>query len=100
MPDLFIDHINCNKSDNRISNLRLADKTDNAFNRPLQSNNKTSQKGVFLDKARGKYRAEAQWHNSRVFLGRFDTFEDAKKAYEQFAVKAHGEFYRASENIA
>lgn len=45
-PPLFIDHVNRNKGDNRISNLRKADASLNGVNRKLQKNNKSGFTGI------------------------------------------------------
>jgi HNH endonuclease len=77
-----LDHINRNRSDNRISNLRPATPALNALNRQLQVNNHSGVPGVFRD---GRLRLNP-WHayitvNSRtVALGWFETKEQAAAA--------------------
>lgn len=73
---LFIDHINMNKADNRIENLRLVTKSQNNRNRDAS--------GVTFDKARNKWRAQASVDDTTVFLGRFDTEAEAQSEYESF----------------
>lgn len=46
LPSNEIDHINGVKSDNRIDNLRLATRSQNASNRPIQSNNTSGHIGI------------------------------------------------------
>lgn len=67
-----IDHINRNKTDNRISNLRLVGHDVNCLNRRVQRNNTSGAVGVYKDKD-GKYQVECR----NKYIGRFDTFEEA-----------------------
>lgn len=54
-----IDHINGNKSDNRIENLLVTDQNGNSKNRAKPKNNSTGVTGVFYDKRRDQYIAMA-----------------------------------------
>ena len=83
-----IDHINLDRTDNRISNLRLATNGENSCNRGAQSNNKCGYKGVSYHKAAGKYEAKV----SRVYLGLFPTAELAYAACCAARESLHGEF--------
>lgn len=91
-PSKFIDHIDGNKLNNRISNLRLATKSQNMMNRPEQINNKLGLKGVHFDKASNKFVAQICRDGKRVFLGRFSIKGEAASAYETAAENLHLEF--------
>ena len=79
-PDLQIDHINGDKLDNRIENLREVDGRTNAQNqRRAMSTNKTGILGVTA--SRNKFRADIYVNSKSIFLGRFETMEEAKFAY-------------------
>lgn len=93
MPDCFIDHANGIKDDNRWCNLRPATKAQNGRNQPARRDNKLGIKGVCFDKSKGKYLAQATHDKKHYFLGRYETAEDASKAYQAFAKKHHEEFY-------
>ncbi len=87
-----IDHINGNKSDNRIDNLRLATFSENSWNAEKRSDNTSGHKGVSFDKRRGVWVAYINAYGKRKHLGRFYLIEDAYKAYEKASIDIHGEF--------
>lgn len=91
-PEHALDHINRNPSDNRISNLREATQTQNLRNIGPRSNSKTGIKGVSLHRISGKYRAVIRTDGPRLWLGLFDTVDEAAAAYKAAAEKYHGEF--------
>lgn len=79
-PDLQIDHINGNKTDNRIENLREVDGSTNAQNqRRAMSTNKLGILGVTA--SRNKFRADITVDGKAIFLGRFGTKEEAQSVY-------------------
>lgn len=53
-----IDHINGDRMDNRVQNLRVVPAVLNARNRPKQSNNKSGVTGVSWDRRRGRWRVQ------------------------------------------
>lgn len=91
-PELEIDHANGVRSDNRISNLRLADDSQSAWNAKRNSKNTSGYRGVCYWPGNGKYKATIAVRRVIHHLGYFDTAEDAAKAYQQAAIRLHGEF--------
>ncbi len=91
-PSLPIDHINLDRFDNRIENLRLASVAENNRNRPKQSNNTTGYKGVTLHKKTGKFCAKIMANKVRYSLGYYETAEEAAEAYKKAALRLHGDF--------
>lgn len=89
----FVDHINCNRDDDRWSNLREASRTENQCNRGRQSNNRSGFKGVHAHQ--GRWRARICKEQKSVSLGVYDTPEEAHQAYIVAAEKIHGAFARA-----
>ena len=93
-PTKHLDHINGNRDDNRIENLREASARENMHNRKLQADNTTGFKGVIRDGYR--FRARIKVNGKQTSLGSFKTAEEAHTAYCAAADKHYGEFARAS----
>ncbi len=92
-PKHTIDHENLNKADNRWENLREATKSEQQYNRSARRTSATGLKGVTALKS-GKFRAVRRHKGQNIFLGHFDTAEEAHAAYCDDASKAHGTFFR------
>lgn len=76
-PSNDIDHINQNKSDNRITNLRVVSRSENMHNVSLHKHNSSGYKGVSWHKPRQKWRAYIFLDYKQTHLGLFDKIEDA-----------------------
>lgn len=76
-PDDQIDHINHNKTDNRIFNLRSVTPKENSRNRGFQSNNTSGVVGVCWDKVRGIWVANIMLNKKSMYLGSFNSKIDA-----------------------
>ena len=81
----YCDHINHNKSDNRISNLRELNHQENLQHQQLSPRNTSGYKGVNWYKHRKKWRAEITLNKKTLHLGYFDTKEDAYDAWKKKA---------------
>jgi len=90
-PNCDIDHINGDRSDNRLANLRLATRGQNNINSLKQHNNTSGYKGAYYDKRRGYWNAEIWVNNRKKYLGKFPTAEEAGLAYLEAAKKYFGE---------
>ena len=86
-PKNNIDHINQNKSDNRISNLRDVTNSENMKNRPMMSSNFSGIVGVSWSKTREKWHAQIRNSGKVINLGLFDNVGDAKRAREEAKIK-------------
>lgn len=94
---LDVDHINGNQLDNRKCNLRIVTRSQNNLNQKKVRKGTSKYKGVYFDKRRKRYIAEAKLNGKRIFQKSFMTEIDAAKAYDEIAKKHFGEF--ASTNF-
>ncbi len=85
------DHINQNKLDNRRQNLRELTYSQNTRNSSKLKRKKTS-RFWGVSRSGNKWRASARRDGKVVHFGRFDTEEDAARAYDAAALEHHGEF--------
>ncbi len=92
-PEGALDHVNGDRADNRIANLRSATAEQNASN-ARRRKDKTCAKGVCFQKRTGKWRARICAEGKSYHLGLFLTAEAASQAYAQAAARLHGEFAR------
>lgn len=92
-PTGLIDHINRNRSDNRISNLRVVSRSENQQNHNLFKTNKSGVAGVSWTQKDNRWRARIWLNGKTKNLGHFKTFEEAVLARKQ----AEKEFYSLPE---
>jgi hypothetical protein len=95
-PELQVDHINLNRADNRIVNLRLATHSDNKRNEGVRKNNRSGFKGVGWDVRSNKWQARCYVNGKTHHLGFFTDPAKAAEAYKEFASKEHGQFFRSA----
>lgn len=79
-PDLDLDHIDGDRSNNRIRNLRQVTPRENNRNRALCRRNKSGVIGVYQDRGSGKWLARIGVDGRSVYLGSFERKEDAALA--------------------
>ena len=91
-PQHQIDHIDGDKLNNLIANLRLATNSQNGANRGAPADNTSGYKGV--SRAKQRWRAVISVKGRYRHLGTFGTAEEAYAAYCKAARELHGEFAR------
>jgi len=79
--NLHIDHIDRDKSNNNIENLRLVTRQENQWNR--------GDKGYCFHKRDNKFQASIKLNGKRIHLGYFDTAEEARAAYLEAKERLH-----------
>lgn len=89
-PPAFIDHIDRNGHNNAIANLRLATQSQNKANVGSRPNSRSRFKGVYRNGDR--WVSQITVNKKGKSLGSYRTEEEAARAYDAYAVIAHGEF--------
>lgn len=86
-----IDHIDHNRSNNLIDNLRIADYASNAWNSRLSRNNSSGIKGI-RETYNQKYEARLAVRGKTIQIGTFDNIEDAKISIENARNSIHNQY--------
>lgn len=96
-PSEEIDHEDLDGSNNKWANLRQASPTQNRWNQGIKKSNTSGYKGVYFQKFSGKWMARIRvGEKQRLYLGIFDSPEEAGAAYNKAALQYHGDFARAA----
>lgn len=93
-PDLFLDHINGDVSDNRIVNLREATHSQNLQNRGPSRRGTSGHKNICFDKRREMWDVNINFGGVKHYLGAFSNLEQALQVRDQHLLKLHGDFAR------
>jgi len=96
IPPKCLDHVNRIKTDNRISNLRLATMAQNAENREARSDNKSGFKGVSWCRNKQMWSAQIQRGGKNIYREFFTSKEEAAASYLTASAAIHGEFSLAA----
>jgi len=94
-PTKILDHINRDPSDNRIENLRQADKILNAHNSGKWATNTSGFKCVYWNKQRNKWMVKVMINGFAQYLGLYETKEAAHAAHVCFEKRLINELERA-----
>jgi hypothetical protein len=95
-PPVFVDHIDRDKRNNRWDNLRPADRASNAANSKLPKNSTSGLKGAQKSRYHHRWRSSIRENGRTIYLGMFDTAEEAHAAYRRAAERIHGNYARMS----
>lgn len=92
-----VDHINGDRLDNRLTNLRPATWSQNSINAQKHRDNTSGYKGVCWAATKNKWKAVININKKRTFLGYFLTREEAAIAYNKAAHEHYGEYAYLNE---
>lgn len=93
---LEIDHINGDRADNRIENLRAANRSENQCNRPALSSNTSGHPGVSWHKASKAWVVRVMKNGKTHMVGYFKDLELAGLVSAEARAKFHGQFVHQS----
>lgn len=88
MPNPAIDHINRDRGDNCVENLRWVSVADNNRNRSKQAGTTSKYKGVYFSSSKQRYIAEYYYDGKKKRIGSFLTQEEAGDAIANFSMLA------------
>lgn len=91
-PNDLLDHKDGNKLNNNPENLRECSDSENVRNMAKPSHNTSGFKGVGFCKQTGRYTAWIWKDNKKIWLGRHETIEQARRAYMDASKIYHGDF--------
>lgn len=91
---LIVDHIDGNKLNNSLSNLRICSQANNTKNHCVSKNNTSSVTGVKWNKINKNWRATININNKTINLGSFKDFNNAVQARKEAERKYFGEYVR------
>lgn len=89
---MCVDHINRDRLDNRLCNLRLCERRKNSYNATKRKNTTSRYKGVYWKADRGYWVARVKVDGKNKILGHFSDETEAAKAYNEGAALHYGEF--------
>jgi hypothetical protein len=87
-----IDHVNGDKKDNRIENLRVCTHPQNNHNQPMRRSNTSGVKGVSWMKSCRKWHVQVCVNRKIHYGGLFVDIADAALAAQSLRERLHGEF--------
>lgn len=94
--DLYTDHIDNDRLNNRKSNLRICTNQENQMNRSINVSNKTGYKGVSKCKDYNKWISKIKVDGKTKYIGIHDSPVDAAKSYDNKAVEIFGKFAKTN----
>jgi hypothetical protein len=88
----YVDHVNGNRLDNRVENLRAADPVTNQYNTKKHVDNTSRHKNVWVDPRTGHFVVKVAVSRKNTYVGTYKTLPDAVAAAKQARIAAHGAF--------
>ena len=97
LPEM-IDHIDGDRTNNRIENLRAATRAQNGHNFGLSAHNKSGHRNVYWSNKDNRWRVHLRCNGKRISCGSFVELDDAIAAANSAREKYHGEFAHKEKN--
>jgi hypothetical protein len=94
---IFVDHLDGDGLNNQRSNLRRSNRSQNGVNRKKRSGCSSKFLGVYFQKRKNRWIAFTRKDGVKHYLGCFEHEADAALAYNNGAIKHHGNFARLNK---
>ena len=94
----FVDHIDGDRKNNKLSNLRWATPKENGANKTKRANTSSKYKGVHFNKKMLKWQANLRTNGKTYHIGCYNNEQDAARAYDEKAIEFFGEFAKINFN--
>ena len=94
-----IDHINGDRADNRIENLRAVTRSQNQYNKGKCRNNTSGHRGVSWHKPTGKWAVRISLNNRNKSMGYYDDLELAAFIAEETRLKYYGQYAKEANHV-
>jgi hypothetical protein len=88
----YIDHIDGDKINNKLENLRECTQQQNSYNSKTSKNNKLGIKGISVHKHSGLYRAVCRINKKCITIGYYKDLNNAILNYNNFIATNHKEY--------
>jgi hypothetical protein len=92
-----VDHIDHNKTNNHIDNLRWTSSKENNQNSSIRADNTSGFKGVSFNKNTNLWNAQIRINGIKTNLGNYDNINDAVRARLKAVLKYQGEYANQTE---
>ena len=90
----YVDHIDGNKLNNKIENLRSATNQQNIFNQKIKKGSRSGYKNVIWDKRIKKWCVRFTINYKTKYIGLYTNLEKAIEVAKETRAKLHGDFAR------
>ena len=94
---IHVDHVNGETLENTRANLRICTAAQNIRNQRLSENSTSGYKGVVWADHAKKWRTNIGYYGKMIYLGYFQTKEDAARANNEAAVRLFGKLARLNQ---
>ena len=94
-----VDHIDGNRKNNHVSNLRFVSNQENGMNKKIMKNNTSGITGIYFHEKSNKWKSLIRVNKILIYLGNFDSKQDAIHARKKAQDLYFGEFQKFNSKL-